>query len=172
MAEPFLGEIRIVGFGFAPQGWALCNGQVLSIQQNTALFSLLGTQYGGDGVQTFALPNLQSRVPVHQGQGPGLTPYTIGEVTGAESVTLTQGQIPAHQHSVAPVSSDQAQDTNRPGGAFPTTGGIYASTQGGGAPMAPAVSSPTGGSQPHSNIQPLLVVNFVIALEGIFPSRS
>ena len=172
MAEPFLGEIRIVGFNFAPQGWALCNGQVLSIQQNTALFSLLGTQYGGDGVQTFALPNLQSRVPVHQGQGPGLSPYVIGELTGSESVTLTQGQIPAHQHSVAPVSSDQAQDTNRPGGAFPTTGGIYASTQGGGAPMAPAVSSPTGGSQPHSNIQPLLVVNFVIALEGIFPSHS
>ena len=172
MAEPFLGEIRIVGFGFAPQGWALCNGQVLSIQQNTALFSLLGTQYGGDGVQTFALPNLQSRVPVHQGQGPGLSQYTIGEATGSESITLTQGQIPAHQHSVAPVSSDQQQDTNRPGGAFPTTGGIYSSTQGGGAPMAPAVSSSTGSSQPHSNVQPLLVVNFVIALEGIFPSRS
>jgi microcystin-dependent protein len=172
MSQPFIGEIRMVGFNFAPQGWATCDGQLLSIQQNTALFSLLGTQYGGDGVTTFALPDLRGRVAVHQGQGPGLSPYTIGEVTGTEAVTLIQSEIPAHQHSVAPLASDQEEDTNRPAGAFPTIGGIYASTQGGGTPMAASPSSSAGGSQPHTNIQPLLVVNFIIALLGIFPSRN
>ncbi len=172
MSEPFVGEIRTVGFNFAPQGWALCNGQLLPINQNQALFSLLGTQYGGDGVQTFALPDLRGRVAIHQGQGPGLESYTIGEVTGTEDVTLLTTQIPAHQHVVAPIASDQQEDTNRPAGAFPTIGGTYASTQGGGAPMAATSSSAAGGSQPHSNLQPLLVVNFVIALQGIFPARS
>ena len=168
MANQFLGEIRIVGFNFAPTGWAMCNGQTMSISQNTALFSLLGTTYGGDGIQTFALPDLRGRVPIHLGQGNGLSNYVQGEVTGTETVTLTTGELPAHAHSV--LTSKDEQTTNRPDGAYPTVGGIYAAAQDGGAPMAPG--GPTGGNQPHPNLQPLLVMNFVIALTGIFPSRN
>jgi microcystin-dependent protein len=168
LAEPFLGEIRMVGFNFAPQGWAMCNGQILPISQNTALFSLLGTQYGGNGQTTFALPDLRGRVAIHLGQGPGLSPYTQGEILGTESITLNTNQIPAHTHSV--LTSKDEETTNRPNGAYPTIGGVYATTQDGAAPMAP--SSGVGGSQPHENRQPLLVMNFVIALEGIFPSRN
>jgi microcystin-dependent protein len=158
----------MVGFTFAPRGWAMCNGQILAINQNTALFSLLGTTYGGNGQTTFALPDLRGRVPVHLGQGPGLSNYTQGEVVGTESVTLITNQIPAHAHSV--LTSKDEETTNRPDGAYPTVGGIYANTQNGAAPMAP--SSSAGGSQPHANLQPLLVINFVIATEGIFPSRN
>ncbi len=168
MAEPFLGEIRMVGFNFAPQGWAMCNGQILSISQNTALFSLLGTTYGGNGTQTFALPDLRGRVAIHLGQGPGLQSYPQGEIGGVESVTLTTGQMPTHAHSQ--LTSKDEQTTNRPDAAYPTIGGIYASTQDGAAPMQP--SNNAGGSQPHENRQPFLVMNFVIALQGIFPSRN
>jgi microcystin-dependent protein len=168
LANPYLGEIRMVGFNFAPQGWAMCNGQVLSISQNTALFALLGTTYGGNGINTFQLPDLRGRVAVHLGQGPGLSNYVQGEVTGTEAVTLTTPQLPVHAHSV--LTSKDEQTTNRPDGAYPTVGGIYAATQDGNAPMAPSGSA--GGNQPHSNIQPLLVMNFVIALEGIFPARN
>ncbi len=172
MADNFLGEIRIVGFNFAPRGWAFCNGQLLPISQNTALFSLLGTIYGGNGQTTFALPDLRGRVPVHFGQGPGLSNYDQGEITGTEAVTLTTNELPAHAHSVSPLTSKAEETTNRPDGAYPTVGGIYASTQNGAAPMAPTPSAATGGNQPHSNLQPLLVMNFVIALTGIFPSRN
>lgn len=168
MAEPFVGEIRMVGFTFAPKGWAMCNGQILPINQNTALFSLLGTTYGGDGQTTFALPDLRGRVAIHVGQGPGLSSYSQGEVLGSESVTLTTGEIPPHAHSV--LTSKDEETTNRPDGAYPTVGGIYATTQDGSAPMAPGGN--TGGNQPHPNLQPLLVMNFVIALQGIFPSRN
>ncbi|HEX4520405.1 MAG TPA: tail fiber protein [Gaiellaceae bacterium] len=170
MAEPFVGEIRMTGFNFAPEGWALCNGQLLPIQQNTALFSLIGTFYGGDGVQTFALPDLRGRVAVHQGQAPGLSSYNVGEVTGVEAVALGTNQIPNHSHTVAPATGT-SQTTNRPAGAFPASGGVYAGTAGG-VPMGITNSSSIGGNQAHENRQPLLVVNFVIALLGIFPSRS
>lgn len=168
MANPYLGEIRLVGFTFAPKGWMFCEGQLLPINQNTALFSLLGTTYGGNGQTTFALPDLRGRVAVHFGQGPGLSNYVQGEVTGNEAITLTTPELPAHAHSV--LTSKDEQTTNRPDGAYPTIGGIYASTQDGAAPMAPGGN--TGGNQPHPNIQPLLVMNFVIAVEGIFPSRN
>lgn len=152
----------------------MCNGQLLSISQNTALFSLLGTTFGGDGVTTFALPDLRGRVPIHQGQGPGLTNRTIGEAGGAESVTLTQGQMPMHNHTV---SASQNADSTSPSAAFPgndsrgTPLNIYNSTADG-TVMNPGMISNSGGSQPHNNLQPYLCISFMIALEGIYPSRS
>ena len=167
MSEPFLGEIKMGGWNFAPRGWALCNGQLLSIAQNTALFSLLGTTYGGNGQTTFALPNLQGRVPMHWGNGPGLTPRVIGEVDGSETVTLMSTQIPAHNHALQ--GADEAT-TKSPANAVPA----FASTPTYN-PAANLAMTPTGiagGSQPHENMQPSLAVTFVIALEGIFPSRN
>lgn len=171
MSEPFIGEIRMVGFNFAPQGWALCNGQLLPISSNTALFSLLGTTYGGDGRVTFALPNLQSRAPIHQGTGAGLSPRTMGEMGGEENVTLTISQIPAHGHTVA--CNNEGATTGRPGGAVPgpSATSIYAPSSDG-STMSQQMIGPTGGSQPHDNMSPYLCINFVIALEGIYPSRS
>jgi len=178
MSEPFIGENRMAGFSFAPQGWALCNGQLLSIAQNTALFSLLGTQFGGNGTSNFALPNLQSRVPVHQGQGPGLSSYSMGEATGVESITLNTAQIPAHNHLINSCSTNGNSSTSAGkylGSSYlPSTGdqvNTYSSGPNDSTLDASTVST-VGGSQPHSNIQPLLVVNFIIALEGIYPSRS
>jgi len=172
MSNPFIGEIRMVGFTFAPRGWALCNGQIMSIAQNTALFSLLGTTYGGNGQTTFALPDLRGRVPIHFGQGPGLSSYVQGEVAGTENVTLLQAQIPAHTHTVACSSDDPT--TADPNNAFPSTPTtkIYASSATAGRAMNPGILSIIGGNQPHSNLQPFLVINFCIALEGIFPSRN
>ncbi len=171
MAEPFLGEIRIFGFNFAPIGWAMCNGATMSIAQNTALFSLLGTTYGGNGVNTFALPNLQSRVPIHQGDGPGLSPYVIGQTGGIENVTLTTGEMPAHSH---PVGANAAAATSaRPAGNVParlTVSGY--GTPPDGTTMNASMIGTVGGSQPHPNVQPYLVVSFCIALQGIFPSRN
>jgi len=164
----------MVPFNFAPKGWALCNGQLLAISQNTALFSLLGTTYGGNGTTTFALPDFRSRVPIHAGQGPGLSNYTLGEQTGTESVTLTVPQLPAHNHTVNGVASGGNQAS--PAGGFPaveSTGtSLDYANSGPGASMNPAMISNTGSNQPHSNIQPVLCVNFVIALVGIFPSRN
>lgn len=181
MAEPFLGEIRMVGWNFAANGWALCNGQLLSISQNTALFSLLGTTYGGDGIQTFALPNLQGRVPIHQGNGAGLSPYVIGEVAGAENVTLLVNQMPAHNHLVAvsnqvgsvadPTNAILAQG-NSGSGRSPVVVSDYVPAVPPTGTLSPVSISNAGGNQPHSNIQPFLCVNFIIALQGIFPSRS
>ena len=168
MASPFLGEIRAFGFNFAPRGWARCDGQILPIAQNTALFSLLGTQYGGDGQTTFALPDLRGRVPMHQGQGPGLSEKIIGEQAGVEAVTLIASQMPAHAH-LQPASSGD-QDTNRPGNAVPARGGVYAESPDGETFMDPTTQS--GGSQPHDNMPPYLVLNYCIALEGIYPSRN
>jgi microcystin-dependent protein len=170
MTEPFLGELRLMPYTFAPQGWAFCNGQILSIAQNTALFSLLGTTYGGDGRSTFALPDLRGRVPISAGQGPGLSNYTLGEVSGTETVTLDTTQLPAHRHTV--VANSGPASTGRPDGAVParTSANAYAV-----APDETAMNAGmlgvSGGSQPHNNLQPFLVLNWCIALQGIFPSR-
>ncbi len=174
MAQEFIGEIMIVPYNFAPLGWALCNGQLMPISQNTALFSLLGTTFGGDGKSNFALPNFQGSVPIQEGQGPGLSNYDLGESGGVESVALTANQIPAHTHSVNAVSSQANQQG--PGGntwAQESMGNdeFYSNA----APdtnMSPSALTNAGGGQPHSNMQPYLVMNFIIALQGIFPSRG
>lgn len=165
MAEPFLAEVRIMSFNFAPRGWALCNGQLLPINQNQALFSLLGTTYGGNGQVNFALPNLQGRVPVHMGNG-----ISQGEAGGQTTVTLTSQQMPQHVHVL--MGSSAAQNTVVPSGllAVTTPSEFY-----GGTPNAVASAASigsTGGSQPHNNMQPSLVLNFCIALQGIFPSQN
>lgn len=174
MSDPFLGEIRPFGFTFAPSGWALCNGQLLSIAQNSALFSLLGTTYGGNGTTTFALPDLRGRVPMHVGNGAGLSPRTLGESGGQEAVTLLTTQIPAHSHpGVSPPCSTDDPNSGSPLNNFPAAVGtsIYSTTSN--ATMgAGGTTGLTGGGQPHSNVQPYLVINFCICLFGIFPSRS
>ncbi|WP_248928194.1 phage tail protein [Paenibacillus hamazuiensis] len=177
MSDPFVGEIRMFAGTYAPRGWAFCNGQLLPISQNTALFSLLGTNYGGNGTTTFALPDLQGRVPIHagQGSGPGLTPRTVGEKGGAAAVTLMTSQLPAHSHAMN--CSSETGASSGPGE------GIWAVPQGRRAPaaytsdtsslksMGAQALSTAGGNQPHNNMQPYLAVNFIIALEGIFPQR-
>jgi microcystin-dependent protein len=173
MSDQFLGEIRCFGFNFAPRYWALCNGQLLAISQNTALFSLLGTQYGGNGMTNFALPDLQSRVPVGFGQGPGLSDYTIGETGGVESHAVTLNEMASHSHALLGTTTN-ANDKR------PITGSIFAASTGANYYAAPgplvALNAGTvlaaGGSQPHSNLQPYLTFNFCIALQGIFPPRS
>lgn len=172
MSEPFIGEIRMFGFGFPPNGWALCNGQLLSISQNAALFSLLGTTYGGNGTDNFALPNLQSRVPLHQGTGPGLSSYALGKAGGTEAVTLEVKQMPAHSHRVRATRS--AADSDNPFDrvlAQPSQH-AYLSQPDEHTVMNTAMIADAGGSQPHNNIQPYLTVSFCISLFGIYPSRS
>jgi len=170
--SPYLGEIDMVAFNFAPTGWALCEGQLLSISQYDALFNLIGTTYGGDGITTFALPDLRGRVPVAMGQGNGLSNYTIGQLGGTENVTLITNQIPAHTHAANASTSNGTSAT--PSGNFPAVNneGIqhYAATSNG--TMNSAAIGATGGSQPHNNVQPYLCINFIIALSGVFPSRS
>ena len=181
MSDPFLGQIIMFGGNFAPRGWAMCNGQQLPISSNTALFSLLGTTFGGNGQTTFGLPDLRGRVPVHPGAGPGLSAYTAGQSGGAESVTLVAGQMPPHNHLIG--VNNQAGTVNDPTNAIPalintgsprspatTTLGYTASAQTG--TMAATAVSSAGGGQAHANIQPYLCVNFIIALDGIFPSRN
>jgi microcystin-dependent protein len=167
VSEPFLASIVLFAGNFAPRGWAFCNGQILSIAQNTALFSLLGTTYGGNGQTTFALPDLRGRAPVSAGQGPGLSNFDLGQVGGVENVTLLTTQMPAHTHS-QPATNGQ-QTTNRPNGAMPARGGVYANESDNSALHA---TSSAGGSQPHENRSPYLTLNYIIALEGIFPSRN
>lgn len=173
MAEPYLGEIRMFAGNFAPRGWALCNGQLMSISQNTALFSILGTTYGGDGRVTFGLPNLQGRYPMHWGNGAGLTPRSIGETAGSESITLLVQQIPAHNHTLN-AATEANGDTGRAGGASLATTNtpIYSSQNAPDAAMKAASIGMTGGSQPHDNMPPYQCVTFIIALEGIYPPRS
>jgi microcystin-dependent protein len=168
MSEPFIGEIRLLPFNFAPRGWAFCQGQILSIAQNTALFSLLGTTYGGNGTTTFALPDLRGRVAVSAGQGPGLSSYTLGQQSGVESVTLLTTQMPSHSHLVNCNSGDA--DSGTPLNKFPAGASSYSGSAG--STMNPGTIGNAGGSQPHTNVQPLLVLNYCIALEGIFPSRN
>jgi len=177
MAEPFIGEIRIFAGNFAPNGWALCQGQLLPIAQNTALFSILGTTYGGDGRTNFALPDLRGRVVLSFGNGQGLSPYVLGQVGGAETQTLTQQQMPAHSHSVGATETVTTED---PKGAVPakTTGPsigsapkIYGASSDG-TTMNPAMIGQTGGGQPVSILQPYLAINYIIALQGVYPSRG
>lgn len=177
MSDQFLGEIRPCGFNFAPTGWAQCNGQLLPVSQNTALFSLLGTDYGGDGVTTFALPNLQGTFPLQFGQGAGLSYREIGEAGGSATVTLINEELPSHSHQVlgAPIAGDSTSPGNNTF-ANPSEGGspgyAYALPTGTKVNMDGAGLSGTGGGQPHDNMPPYLVVNFCIALTGIFPARS
>lgn len=168
MSTPYLGMIITVPYNFAPRGWAFCNGQILSIAQNTALFSLLGTTYGGNGQTTFALPDLRGRVPISSGQGPGLSSYNLGQSAGVENVTLTTDEIPVHTHGVGATGTFA---TKNPGGQVPAPGGAYGSPTDG-TSMDANMVRPTGGSQPHTNIQPYLTLNFCIALAGIYPSRN
>ena len=167
MSSPFLGEIRPFGFNFNPRGWLACQGQILSIAQNPALFALLGTQYGGNGTTTFALPDLRGRVPMGQGAGPGLTNRLMGELGGEENHTLTTGEMPAHSHTLG-VSSTLATN-NSPAGGFPaqTRGPTYSSST-----DSTISGNVTGGGLAHNNLQPYLVVNYCIAIQGIFPSRN
>ncbi|NND73800.1 MAG: phage tail protein [Ilumatobacter sp.] len=176
MSEPFLAEIRIFAGNFAPRGWAFCNGQLLPIAQNTALFSLIGTTYGGDGRTTTQLPNLEGRAPMHPGRGPGLTARRLGEKTGVETVTLTEQQMPSHQHRVEAVQPSQFTigDNLSPAGNYfarPQTGNAYVDA-GAQQAMAPQAIAQNGGSQAHTNMQPFLTLNFIIALVGLYPSRG
>jgi microcystin-dependent protein len=169
--EPFIGQIMLFAGNFAPKGWAFCNGQLLSISQNSAVFALLGTTYGGDGVTTFALPDLRGRVPLHFGSGPGLTPRDLGESSGSESITLLQTQIPAHNHVLNAINNPA--DVSVPTSNILATATTYSDRSASADTTLSANSiGSTGGGQPHDNMQPYLGLNFVIALEGIFPSRS
>ena len=174
MSNPFVAEIRIFTGNFAPKGWALCDGQLLPISQNTALFSLLGTTYGGDGKSNFALPNLQGSAPMQAGQGPGLSLRDLGEVGGEQTVTLLQTEMPAHSHT--------AQASTNPGLADPTSnawasgakgfGNVYSPSGANNVQMNPLATSVSGGNLPHNNMMPFLGLTFIIALQGVFPARS
>ena len=181
MAQPYIGEIRCFGFNFAPQSWAQCNGQLMAISQNDVLFAIIGTTYGGDGVTTFALPNLQGQIPMHWGNGPGGFNTTIGQAQGTTSVTLTTNQIPIHTHpwtavtvpaggvverTAVPDSTCYLSTSQPPNGVYQKTPATVT------AAFSPKAISPSGGSQPHENMQPFLVLNFCIALFGIFPSQN
>ena len=175
--DPFVAEIRIFAGNFAPKGWAFCNGQLLPISQNTALFSLLGTTYGGDGKSTFALPDLQGRAPMFWGQGPGLSLRDLGETGGSQSVTLLQSEIPSHTHQVRGTTA-AGTSTNPTDGIWAVAGSrraptsLYSPTAAAGTTMSPQALAPAGGSQPHNNMPPYLTMNFIIALQGVFPPRS
>lgn len=172
MADPFVAEIRIFPFNFAPKGWAWCDGQLLPLSQNTALFSLLGTTYGGDGKSNFALPDLQGRAPMHPGQGPGLSLHDLGETGGSETVTLLESEIPAHVHAMH-VSLQDATNQSPTGELLASGVGIgqYA-TPGAIVNLSPQALAPAGGDQPHNNLMPYLTFYFCIALQGVFPPRT
>ena len=171
MADPFVAEIRIFPFNFAPRGWAWCNGQLLPLSQNTALFSLLGTTYGGNGQSNFALPNLEGSAPLHPGQGPGLSLYDLGQQSGTETVTLLQSEIPSHNHTLRD-SLETAEVNNPSGGSLATASAAIYSTNALNTTMSPAALSLTGGSQPHNNMMPYITFYFNIALQGVFPPRT
>ncbi|MBK9982135.1 MAG: phage tail protein [Saprospiraceae bacterium] len=170
--DPFVAEIRIVGFNFAPHGWAFCDGQILPLSQNTALFSLLGTTYGGNGASTFALPNFQGNAPMFWGQGPGLSLRDIGETGGSETVTLLDSEMPNHTHTL--MSINDIGDVNVPtgNGMARSTGASVYHAAAATSPLSPLALSPVGSSFPHNNLQPYLTLNFVIALQGVYPPRT
>jgi microcystin-dependent protein len=172
MADPFVAEIRIFPFNFAPKGWAWCDGQLMPLSQNTALFSLLGTTYGGNGKSNFALPDLQGRAPMHPGQGPGLSAHVLGETGGSETVSLLESEIPAHSHSMR--AAAEAGEENDPAGAAlgVTIGNTLYNNGATLAALAPEALAPAGGDQPHNNLQPYLTFYFCIALQGVFPPRT
>jgi microcystin-dependent protein len=179
MSDPFIAEVRIWALNFAPRGWAFCDGQTLPIAQNSALFSLLGAAYGGNGTTNFSLPDLMGRAPMQQGRGPGLTPRVRGEMGGSDTVTLLNSQLPGHNHNLAGVNQPGDHGAPASGDAL----GFDNLQSGGGnirylnnspvgrVPMSPSTLSPSGGSEPHENRQPFLALNFCIAVQGIFPSR-
>ena len=176
MSEPFIAEVRIFAGTFAPRGWAFCDGQLLPISNNTALFSLIGTTYGGDGRSTTALPNLQGRAPMHPGRGPGLTPRRLGEKTGVETVVLSEAQIPSHSH-VARANSGSGQADVLPSPVASIARGrrdsLYQTESNSNlVGMASNIVDSTGGGLPHQNMQPYLAMNFIIALVGLYPSRG
>jgi microcystin-dependent protein len=174
MADPFVAEIRIFPFNFAPRGWAWCDGQLLPLSQNTALFSLLGTTYGGNGKSNFALPDLQGRAPMHPGQGPGLSLHDLGETGGSETVSLLESEIPAHAH-VLRGDANVAETPDPAGNVFARATSINAyqtNTSQSLVTMAPEALAPAGGDQPHNNLQPYLTFYFCIALQGVFPPRG
>ena len=170
MAEPYVGEIRIVGFNFAPVGWALCNGQLQEISENTTLFNLIGTTYGGNGQTTFALPNLQCRMPVHQGTGSTGTQYVLGSAAGLETVTLSTPQLPVHSHTAAcnPTASAPTPGNNFWAAAAATAYSNATPSE----TMNPLATAPSGGGQPHDNMPPFLALNFIISLFGVYPSQG
>ena len=174
MADPFVAEIRIFPFNFAPRGWAWCDGQLLPLSQNTALFSLLGTTYGGNGKSNFALPDLQGRAPMHPGQGPGLSLHDLGETGGSETVTLLETEIPSHSHGLRGYNDVGEDRIPGPGEALArSTGGLlYAPPGGPTTAMAFESLPPAGGDQPHNNMMPYLTCYFNIALQGVFPARG
>lgn len=168
MSEPFIGEIKLVGCNFAPRGWANCDGQLMEVSQNTALFSLLGTTYGGDGRTTFALPDFRSRIPLHSGQGPGLSNRVVGQKGGSESVTLAQGQMPVHNHTlIAMPTGTGSNQTDNPLGAY--VGNLFFKNTN--VQQMQGLTA-AGGSASHENRQPLLTLRYCIALQGIYPSRD
>ena len=170
MSESFLGEIRVVPFNFAPKGFAFCNGQLISYPQNTALFTLLGTTYGGDGISTFGLPDLRGRVPIHAGQGPGLSSRVLGQPGGVEAVTLTEQQIPPHQHSIIADAAAATTDSPTSGYLARGTKALYAAPSS--LAQLTSVAGSTNPAQPHENRMPFLAVNFIICLSGIYPSQN
>jgi microcystin-dependent protein len=173
MADPFVAEIRIFPFNFAPKGWAFANGQLMPISQNTALFSLLGTTYGGDGKSTFALPDLEGRAAMHPGQGSGLSLHDLGETGGTESVGLLESEIPSHSHAVNATNGPASIQAPSPQTVLGrANNNVYLDNPGSLVPMAPAALAPAGGSAPHNNMQPYLTLNFNIALQGVFPPRG
>jgi microcystin-dependent protein len=177
MSQPYVGEIKLFAGSFAPSGWAMCQGQLMPISENDTLFNLIGTIYGGDGQETFGLPDLQGRVPIHMGQGPGISQtYQIGEEGGVESVTLSTQQIPVHNHAVLVTQTGQQLG---PGGAYFATAtssqagvNAYNNTTAADTPLVNTSLQPVGGNQPHDNIQPTLCVSYIISLFGIFPSQN
>lgn len=175
MADPFVAEIRIFPFNFPPKGWAWCDGQLMPISQNTALFSLLGTTYGGDGKSNFALPDLQGRAPMHPGQGPGLSLHDLGEEAGSETVTLLESEIPSHTHALRAYPTDPA-DVQAPQAAVAlarsSSGNAYTTNTAGLVSMASEMLASAGGGAPHNNLMPYLTFYFCIALQGVFPPRT
>ena len=171
MSDPFVAEIRIVGFNFAPTGWAQCNGVLMPISQNTALFSLLGTNYGGDGKTTFGLPNFVGRAPLHHGQGPGLSDHSVGEQGGQAAATLLVSELPSHAHGF-PAASVPADRSNPAAAVLATPPDATYTLQSANTATHAGTIATAGGGQPHNNLQPYLVLNFIIALQGIFPPRN
>jgi microcystin-dependent protein len=174
MADPFVAEIRIFPFNFAPRGWAFCDGQLLPISQNTALFSLLGTTYGGNGQSNFALPDLQGRAPMHPGQGPGLSLHDLGESGGSDTVTLLESEIPSHSHALTALVNPALVNAPSPavGLARSRNTSAYTTAATNLVSMAPQGLGPAGGDQPHNNLMPYLTFSFCIALQGVFPPRT